>query len=54
MNKLDVANRRLELLGKEFETNRCGKCVIVDYKGWEDVFVQFDQYPNVVRCHMDS
>lgn len=54
MNKLDVANRRLELLGKEFETNRCGKCVIVDYKGWEDVFVQFYQYPNVVRCHMDS
>ena len=54
MNKLDVSNRRLELLGKEFETNRCGKCVIVDYKGWEDVFVQFYQYPNVVRCHMDS
>ena len=54
MNKLDVANRRLELLGKEFETNGCGKCVIVDYKGWEDVFVQFYQYPNVVRCHMDS
>lgn len=54
MNKLDVANRRLELLGKEFETNRCGKCVIVDYKGWGDVFVQFYQYPNVVRCHMDS
>ena len=37
----DVNQIRDSVLGKEFETNNCGKCVVVDYKGRNDVFVKF-------------
>ena len=37
--KVDI--RKVELLGKEFKTNRCGNCFIVDYKGTNDVLVMF-------------
>ena len=39
---------RDELLGKEFETNSCGKCFIIDYKGVNDVTVMF--YEPVCTC----
>lgn len=37
--KVDI--RKVELLGKEFKTNRCGNCFIVDYKGTDNVLVMF-------------
>ena len=39
--KKTVEERRDELLGKEFETNNCGKCFIIDYKGYHNVTVMF-------------
>ena len=36
-----IKKRRDALLGKEFETNKCGKCFIIDYKGKTDVTVMF-------------
>ena len=45
--------RRDELLGKEFETSRCGKCFIIDYKGHRDVLVMFYEPVYVVKCRYD-
>lgn len=39
-----------DLIGKVFETNNCGKCVIVDYLNSKNVIVEFVQYPCRVRC----
>ena len=47
-----IINRRLELLGKEFETNSCGKCFIIDYKGRNDVTVMFYDPVGVTKCSM--
>ena len=32
---------RTSLLGKEYETNSCGRCFIVNYKKFNDVTVMF-------------
>ena len=45
-----IEKRRNELLGKEFETNNCGKCFIIDYYGRNNVLVKFVEYPCKVRC----
>lgn len=45
-----IEKRRNELLGKEFETNSCGKCFIIDYKGRNHVLVKFVEHPCEVRC----
>ena len=45
-----IEKRRDELLGKEFETNNCGKCFIIDYKGRNNVLVKFVEYPCEVKC----
>ena len=45
------STRRL-LLGKEFETNYCGKCVVIGYNNSLDVLVEFVEYPYVVRCRL--
>ena len=47
-----VEKRRDELLGKEFETNTCGKCFIIDYKGRNQVTVMFYDPVFVVNCQM--
>ena len=43
---------RDELLGKEFETNNCGKCFIIDYKSSRDVTVMFYSPLYVTKCRM--
>lgn len=48
----DISKIRKSVLGKEFETTNCGKCVIVDYKGRHDVFVKFYCPEYVVKCSM--
>lgn len=50
MSKASVLKRKHELIGKEFDTNRCGKCVVVDYEGAFEVTVQFIEYKNLVKC----
>lgn len=45
---------RDEVLGKEFETNKCGKCVVVDYKGAYDVLVKFENSNVIVSCQLDN
>ena len=42
--------KRSELLGKEFQTNNYGKCVVVDYNGAKDVTVMFYEPICSVKC----
>ena len=49
-----IEKRRDELLGKEFETNSCGKCFIIDYKGQKDVTVMFYSPVAVVKSRLDN
>ena len=49
-----VERRRNELLGKEFETNNCGKCVVVEYNSSKDVLVQFIEHHYLVKCQLDN
>lgn len=44
-------NRKL-LLGKEFETNSCGKCVVIGYNNNTDVIVKFIEYPHIISCRL--
>ena len=53
MNKR-LLRTRVEVLGKEFETNKCGKCVVVDYKGAYDVLVKFENSNVIVSCQLDN
>ena len=41
-----------DILGKEFTTNRCGKCIVVDYVDRHNVYVAFKDYQNVVNCRL--
>ena len=50
---IKIEKRRDELLGKEFETNRCGKCFIIDYKGHKDILVMFYDPVAIVKCRYD-
>lgn len=48
------AAKSVELLGKEFETNNYGKCVVMDYKNKTDVTVMF-YYPKCyVKCRTNN
>ena len=49
-----IDKRRDELLGREFQTNICGKCFVIDYKGRNDVTVMFYEPLNTVKCQMGS
>lgn len=42
------------MLGKEFQTQRNGKCFIIDYKGSQNVIVKFYEPPCEVSCHMQA
>lgn len=52
--KSRIERRRDDLLGKEFETNNCGKCFVIDYKGKEEVLVMFYEPMFVVTCALSS
>ena len=45
-----AVRKRRELLGKEFQTNNHGKCVVVDYNGAKDVTVMFYEPRCSVKC----
>ena len=47
-----IDKRREELLGKEFETNSCGKCFVIEYKGANDVKVMFYDPPFIATCQL--
>ena len=49
-----VEKRREELLGKEFETNNCGKCFIIDYKGRQEVMVAFYEPFYILICALNK
>lgn len=50
----DINKTRDSILGEVYETNNCGKCFIVDYKGRADVFVKFYYPEHVVKCSMQQ
>ena len=45
-----ILEKRKEVLGKEFETNTCGKCVVIEYNRKRDVLVKFYEPECIVRC----
>ena len=49
-----IEKRRYELLGKDFQTNRCGKCFVIDYKGANNVTVMFYEPMFIVNCTFNS
>lgn len=51
VDALIVANN---LIGKEFETNSCGKCFVIDYKGCQNVVVMFYEPMVAVKCTMGN
>ena len=42
------------LLGKEFETNTCGKCFVIDYKSEKEVTVMFYEPFYIARCKLGN
>lgn len=53
MHKKSIKIRN-EVVGKEFETNNCGKCFIIDYENSRSVVVMFYRPQFVVKCRMIS
>lgn len=45
-----VERKRSEFLGKEFETNGYGKCVVIDYKSAKEVTVEFYEPSCIIVC----
>ena len=45
---------RLEIIGKDFETNRSGKCFVIDYKGKYDVTVMFYEPVYIKKCRLSA
>lgn len=52
MNKSETL--KFDLIGKEFETAKSGKCFIIDYKRCNDVTVMFYEPMYVVKCEMGN
>ena len=53
-NNNRIETIRKKLLGEEFETNSCGKCVVVDYKGEADVTVKFHDPEYTTICRIGN
>lgn len=47
-----LAERKQELLGREFPTNRSGNCIVVDYRGFDEVVVKFYEPEFYVTCSL--
>lgn len=45
-----VELKREKMVGKVFETNRCGLCTVVKYEGCFDVTVEFHNPKQLVKC----
>ena len=49
-----MRSRKEELIGKEFETNKSGKCVIIDYVNAKNIFVKFNNPYYIAKCSLAS
>lgn len=47
-----INRKRLEILGKEFTTNRYGTCVVIGYNNALDVIVRFHNPEFVTKCRV--
>lgn len=47
-------NRKVELIGKEFETSKSGKCFVIDYKDSGNVLVMFYKPLYITKCTYSS
>mgnify|MGYP002712150042 FL=1 len=47
-----LQKKREQLIGKVFETNRCGLCTVVGYDGHDKVTVRFHEPEHFVTCRM--
>ena len=47
-------NLSFEYLGKEFETNKCGKCVVTDYSGSNNITIKFYHPEYITKCTLSS
>ena len=47
-----IANNAIRLIGKEFQTNNYGKCVVTEYEGIRNVTVRFFEPHCIVRCDL--
>lgn len=54
MTTNNVIKRRSQVLGLDFNTNKCGECFIFEYNNAKDVLVMFKDYPCVVKCCFQS
>lgn len=50
MRKID----RDSIVGKEFNTNKCGKCVVINYGGYNQVTVAFKSPVYIKRCSLGA
>ena len=49
-----MRSRKDELIGKEFDTNKSGKCVIIDYTNAKNIVVKFHNPHYLVKCSLSS
>lgn len=54
MSKSGFEKNKLLFMGKEFETNTCGKCVVINYEGFDKVTVKFYDPEHVKVCTLSS
>ena len=47
-----LAERRSQILGKEFETEKYGKCKVVEYNGRQDIIVMFYDPQALIKTRM--
>lgn len=52
--RVDAIRIRDNILGKEFDTNNCGKCFVIDYKGCRKVTVMFYNPIFAVNCTLQN
>lgn len=49
-----VSLNKEEMVGKEFTTKHCGKCKVIDYKGYDSVVVEFYEPKYITTCSKSS
>ena len=47
-------NYKDEIVGKDFKTNNCGECTVLEYKSCRDVTVLFKDPEYVTKCRLDD
>lgn len=49
-----VERKRWEVLGREFESNGCGTCIVLDYKNAKEVTVEFYEPRCIIVCEVSK